>query len=280
MQFAGWAACTSVISALKYTDDAIIATGSRDTGAGLRLTVWKLDPDHCEVVLPGWPKTIANWNPALAGMSDVPVRTDAAIWTYMAIDGVPSVSSWLTLKAPFTPDEFEADDENNRSEWVRAVVLQPSTGNALMVGEREFSPVPNEVFRRTFTLVVGDDDAFMVLVLTTDVDLGAARISVHLGRRAGPDRVLRRRAIESPRAARVLTRQHERGANPDRGGTCLARARPRPGPPAPHTQGRRGKPAYASHLPAGTGRAFLLVCRSPRPAHALSRPYLSRPGSL
>jgi hypothetical protein len=35
--------------------------GSRDIGAGLKLTVWALDPDHCEVVLPGWPKTIANW---------------------------------------------------------------------------------------------------------------------------------------------------------------------------------------------------------------------------
>jgi hypothetical protein len=35
--------------------------GSRDIGAGLKLTVWALDPDHCEVVLPGWPKTLANW---------------------------------------------------------------------------------------------------------------------------------------------------------------------------------------------------------------------------
>ncbi len=237
-------AVTSVISALKYTDDAIIAVGSRDTGAGLRMTAWKLDPDHCEVVLPGWPKTIANWNPALAKMtslgaavdvdadgnivvagniivggkpqsyvallnqagsklwekvgqvgdmvagvaaataqfknrvfvvgsqrtSDVPVRTDAAIWTYMAIDGVPSVSSWLTLRAPFTPDEFEADDENDRSEWVRAVVIQPGTGHALAVGEREFSPKPNEVFRRTFTVVVHPLGDLLGMPWTSDAD--------------------------------------------------------------------------------------------------------------
>jgi hypothetical protein len=46
--------------ALAYTRKAIYAVGSRDSGAGLKLTVWALDPDHCEVVLPGWPKTIAD----------------------------------------------------------------------------------------------------------------------------------------------------------------------------------------------------------------------------
>ncbi len=51
----------SVIAALKYTRKAIYAVGSRDSGSGLELTVWALDPDHCEVVLPGWPKTLADW---------------------------------------------------------------------------------------------------------------------------------------------------------------------------------------------------------------------------
>lgn len=51
----------SEISALVYTRKAIYAVGRRDTGAGLKLTAWALDPDHCEVVLPGWPKSIANW---------------------------------------------------------------------------------------------------------------------------------------------------------------------------------------------------------------------------
>nr|WP_293175527.1 hypothetical protein [Nannocystis sp.] len=218
---------SSVISALKYTDDAIIAEGSRDTGAGLRLTVWKLDPDTCQP-LPAWPKTLANWSaqPGLAAMtslgtavdvdedgnivvagnflvagklqsyvvllnpggsllweklgqvgdevtgvaaataqfknrvfvvgsqqtSDVPVRTDAAIWTYLAIDGAVSIGSSLTLKAPFTPDEFDPDVNNKYSERVRAVVLQPDTGNALAVGEREFSPDGNKTYIRAFTV--------------------------------------------------------------------------------------------------------------------------------
>jgi hypothetical protein len=37
-------AVISVISALKYTPDAIIAVGTRDTGAGLRLTVMEAGP--------------------------------------------------------------------------------------------------------------------------------------------------------------------------------------------------------------------------------------------
>ncbi len=220
----------SVITALKYTDDAIIAVGPRDTGAGLRLTVWKLDPDHCEGVLPGWPKTIANWTaqPGLAAMmslgtavdvdadgnivvagnfivggkpqsyvallnpegarlwekvgqvgdevagvaaataqfknrvfvvgsqqtSDVPVRTDGAIWVYFADGESVFIQPPTTLKAPFTPEEFDPDPNNVNSEWVRAVVIQPGTGNALAVGEREFKPESNEVYRRAFTVRV------------------------------------------------------------------------------------------------------------------------------
>lgn len=51
----------SMISAMVYTDAAIVAGGWSDTGAGPRATIWKLDPNHCEETLPGWPKTIANW---------------------------------------------------------------------------------------------------------------------------------------------------------------------------------------------------------------------------
>ena len=61
----------SVVAALAYTRDAIYAVGSRDSGAGLKLTAWALDPDHCEVVLPGWPKTPASWTgePGLGALS-------------------------------------------------------------------------------------------------------------------------------------------------------------------------------------------------------------------
>ncbi len=54
-------ALVSAVSALAYTRKAIYAVGVRDSGSGLKLTVWALDPDHCEIVLPGWPKTIASW---------------------------------------------------------------------------------------------------------------------------------------------------------------------------------------------------------------------------
>jgi len=69
---------TSLITALKYTPEAIIAVGTRGTGAALRITVWKLDPNHCEVVLPGWPKTIENWtgDADLAGFLSVGVALD------------------------------------------------------------------------------------------------------------------------------------------------------------------------------------------------------------
>ncbi|WAS92953.1 hypothetical protein [Nannocystis punicea] len=45
----------SMIAGLAYTDEAIVAVGTRDTGSGPRLTLWKLGRDHCEV-LPGWPR--------------------------------------------------------------------------------------------------------------------------------------------------------------------------------------------------------------------------------
>lgn len=69
---------TSSIAALKYTPEAIVAVGTRGTGTALRITVWKLDPNHCEVVLPGWPKTIKNWtgDKDLGGLLSVGVALD------------------------------------------------------------------------------------------------------------------------------------------------------------------------------------------------------------
>jgi hypothetical protein len=224
----GKGAVTSVISALKYTPDAIVAAGTRDSGAGLRLTLWKLDPD-CNL-LTGWPRTIVDWtakptfktmtslgaavdvdeagNIIVAGnfvtggklqsyvarltpdgarqwekegqvgdevtgvaaataqfknrvfvvgaqrTSDVPVRTDGAIWVYIADDESAFIQPPLTLKAPFTPEEFELDEQNLRNEKVHAVVIQPGTGNAMAVGEREFKPDPNKLYYRAFTVFV------------------------------------------------------------------------------------------------------------------------------
>lgn len=56
---------SSSIAALVYAEDAIVAVGWRDTGAGQRMAIWKLGKATCEV-LDGWPRTIANWNPELA----------------------------------------------------------------------------------------------------------------------------------------------------------------------------------------------------------------------
>jgi hypothetical protein len=83
--------------------------------------------------------------------SDNPVRTDGAVWVYVADGESVFIQPPATLRAPFTPDEFDLDELNWRSEWVRALVMQPSTGNILAVGEREFKPNAVDVFTRTFT---------------------------------------------------------------------------------------------------------------------------------
>ncbi len=224
----GEGAVVSSVSALKYTSEAILAVGTRDTGAGPRLTVWKLDPNDCGL-RPGWPKSMTNWsthegykdaasigtavdldedgNIVVAGnfwvgttpqgyvalltadgsrlwekaaqpgeeitsvaaataqfkdrvfvggalhTSNKPVRTDGAVWVYQASGETAFVSPPNILAAPFTPDE-QTDEFNQRSEWVRAILIQPSTGNAIAVGEREFMDDGNKIYRRAFTVQV------------------------------------------------------------------------------------------------------------------------------
>ena len=217
---------TSSITALEYTPGAIFAVGARDTGAGLRLTVWALDPDHCEVVLPGWPRSVTSWtgddalgqspsigtavdldahgNIVVAGnllvagkpqsyvallnpggsrlweqtgqpgdevtsvaaatgqyadrifvggarrTNDNPVRTDAAIWIYQSNGPAVFVAAPDILAAPFSKDE-QPDADNDLSESVRAVIVQPNTNNALAVGERALKTDPDHIFTRAFT---------------------------------------------------------------------------------------------------------------------------------
>ncbi|MBL9101551.1 MAG: hypothetical protein JNL82_11370 [Myxococcales bacterium] len=219
---------TSMIVALRYTSEAIVAVGTSGTGT-LRLTVWKLDPNNCEL-LPGWPRTLANWtgDPALAGLtslgtavdidengnlvvagnffvngklqsyvallnaagsrlwekvgvpgdevagvgaskgsysnrvfvvgsrrtSDNPVLTDGMVWVYQWTEGEEVyVQPPTVLRAPFTPDEFDSDPDNNFSEWARAVVVDPA-GNALVVGERKFKDENTLVYSRAFAAQV------------------------------------------------------------------------------------------------------------------------------
>lgn len=224
----GKGAVTSVIAALKYTPDAIVAVGTRETDVGLRLTVWKLGSDKCEV-LTGWPRSIVDWtaNDTFAAMTsigvavdvdeagniivagnfvvggnlksyvarltpdgarqweqdgqvgdevrgvagaaaqfknrvfvvgarrtnDVPVRTDGAVWVFIADEKSVFIQPPVILKAPFTPDEV-VDEQNQRSEKLHAVVIEPGTGYALAVGEREFWPGDVNAYSRAFTVRV------------------------------------------------------------------------------------------------------------------------------
>ena len=86
--------------------------------------------------------------------SDDPVRTDGAIWVYIASGETAFVSPPNILAAPFVPGE-QPDEFNERSEWVRAILIQPGTGNALAVGERQFMDGFNFfVYSRAFTVQV------------------------------------------------------------------------------------------------------------------------------
>ena len=219
----------SGVAALEYTPKAIFAVGSRDTGAGPRLTVWKLDPDTCKLQ-DGWPRTLANWTeqPALVNLtsvgaavdvdatenivvagnflvageprsyvallnpggsllwehagqlgdevtgvavatgqftdrtfvvgsrrtSDAPVRTDGAIWMYQTVNNSVAVAPPTILRAPFTEQETELDEGNKLSEVVRAVVIDPGTDNALVVGERAFGPNMMMTHTRAFAVMV------------------------------------------------------------------------------------------------------------------------------
>lgn len=86
--------------------------------------------------------------------SENPVRTDGAVWVYTADGESVFVSPPNILAAPFTPDE-QPDAFNTRSEWVRAILVQPSTGNALAVGERQFKDGKDfKIYSRAFTVSV------------------------------------------------------------------------------------------------------------------------------
>jgi len=106
--------------------------------------------------------------------SDNPVRTDGTVWVYVADDDSVFIQPPFTLRAPFTADEFDPDVDNNRSEWVRALVIQPGTNNVLAVGEREFIPKIGEVYSRTFTILVHPLGGLMGTPWTSQADASFA----------------------------------------------------------------------------------------------------------
>jgi hypothetical protein len=79
-----------------------------------------------------------------------PTPTDAMIWNYKT-DGTPVPAEWLA--APFTPNE-PPDPMNLFNEWARAVAIEPSTGYAFVVGERDFMDDFNILHTRTFAVRV------------------------------------------------------------------------------------------------------------------------------
>jgi hypothetical protein len=102
--------------------------------------------------------------------NDNPVRTDAAVWIFHYDGDSVFVAPPTTLKAPFTPDEFEKDEENALSEWVRAIVVQPGTGYALAVGERQFKLNEFSVYDRTFVVRVQPTGGIVGMPWTSTAD--------------------------------------------------------------------------------------------------------------
>lgn len=76
-----------------------------------------------------------------------PVRTDARIWRYQLTNG--NVLIWESdLQAPFSPDEFDPDPDNLRSERGRAVLVW--NDEVFVVGERDLMDAVFNIHTRTF----------------------------------------------------------------------------------------------------------------------------------
>lgn len=82
--------------------------------------------------------------------NDNPVRTDGAVWMFQYDDESVFVGPPTVFQAPFMADEFEKDVLNELNERVRAVVVHPTTGQALVVGERDLKLNPDANYSRTF----------------------------------------------------------------------------------------------------------------------------------
>lgn len=138
-------AVSSVISALVYTDEAIVAVGARDTGAGYRATIWKLDPDHCEVVLPGWPKSLADWTaePAFAALPSRAAAVDVDQFGNLAV-GINLTSGGVPQRyvAFLTADGARLWEKPGKiGEEVAGVAITPETVVAVGWGRTNEDPI-------------------------------------------------------------------------------------------------------------------------------------------
>lgn len=163
----------SSVAALVYADDAIVAVGSRDVGEGPRAAIWKLHPDHCDV-LPGWPRTIDASDKVLGPLGELPSRASAvaldpagniAVAYNLTVEGVPyryvalytALGARLWHKVGKPGDEVAgiavAPDAVVAVGWTRTTGAPTPTDAAIWhhIGDQEPITVLTETLRAPFS---------------------------------------------------------------------------------------------------------------------------------
>ena len=148
----------SLVSAVVYTPEAIVAVGARDTGAGLRMAAWKLDPNSCQPLL-GWPRTMSNWS-ADAGLKK---QTSVGVAVDVDADGNILVAGNLIVGNDNKPQAYVARLNPGGSRLWEATG-QP--GDEVTSVAHATGPYTDRVFvggsRRTSDLPVHTDAAIWV----------------------------------------------------------------------------------------------------------------------
>ena len=148
----------SAIQGLVHTTDAIVAVGWRDTGAGPRMVIWKLDKATC-AVLPGWPRTISNWtaNPALANQTSraVGVAIDEAGYIAIAANLWPGGKPQL-YAALLTPQGAKIWEQVGDVGEEAAGVATGADHRVFVVGSRRTSDNPVRTDARIWGFKFGE----------------------------------------------------------------------------------------------------------------------------
>jgi|JI6StandDraft_1071083.scaffolds.fasta_scaffold07258_5 hypothetical protein len=156
----------SAIFGLVHATDAIVAVGWRDTGAGPRMAIWKLDKKNC-TVLPGWPRTIVNWSPALAGQTSraVGVAIDEAGYIAIAANLWPGGKPQL-YAALLTPEGARIWEHTGDVGEEAAGVATGVDHRVFVVGARRTSDNPVRTDARVWGFRFSED---IVTVWLTDL---------------------------------------------------------------------------------------------------------------
>lgn len=158
----------SAILGLVHATDAIVAVGWRDTGAGPRMVIWKLDKKSC-AVLPGWPRTIVNWTakPALAGQTSraVGVAIDEAGYIAIAANLWPGGKPQL-YAALLTPEGARVWERTGDVGEEAAGVATGADHRVFVVGARRTSDNPVRTDARVWGFQFSED---IVTVWLTDL---------------------------------------------------------------------------------------------------------------